>query len=195
MDVIEERFLKKLWEMTDIRYENQIAGLNQQRDIVENKIAEKINAQMKVLLGIYENSTENPPRYLIISYLRSSLLDGYPWYKLILLDEDYFCSGYEYSAWLDAPMLVEYLSSIMNMVNEEFQKQMRVETYHVDQFLMVYGEKFNLWMVEHIFEIIRKHLMSDRWEDFYIKNKMHILIGDYRNEVSSVFDWRVEVER
>lgn len=194
MDIIGERFLKKLWEKSEAIYRQQMNGLSQSEDEVENKIAEGINAQMKSLLGMYENSTENPPRYLIISFLRSSLIDGYPWYKLILLDEDYFYSDHEYSIWLKVPMLAESLSRIMIMVNEEFQKQTRVETYHMDQILMAYGDKFNLWMVEHIYDIIRKHLMSDRWEDFYIKNKMSILIGDYRNKVSRVFNWGVEEE-
>lgn len=194
MDIIKEKFLKQLWEKTEAMYENEMADLKQQGKMKEDKIADGINTQMKALLDIYEKSTENQPRYLIIWYLQSSLLDGYPWYQLNLYDDDYLYSDREYGVWLEIPLLAEHLSRIMDVVREEFQKQTRAETYYIDQFLMVYGEKFHQWLLEHIYGIMRKHLHAEKWEDFYVKNKMCIYIGDYRNQVSRVFGWGLETE-
>lgn len=194
MDMIREQFLKQLWEKTEAIYDMELSDLKQNGEAEESKIVDRINIQMKILRNIYEKYTGNPPRYLVISYLRSSLLDGYPWYQLHLYDEEYYYSGRECGVWLDIPMLAERLLRIMDVVRGEFQKQTRVEEYYVDCFFMAYGEKFHQWMMEHIFEIMRRHLLTGQWEEFYAKNKMSIYIGDYRNKTSRVFGWGLETE-
>ncbi len=192
MDKIKEQFLARVWEAAEDVYRKQTALLKQQEEALEDDTAGGMSARMGELAALYGTLQEKQPRYMVISYMRSSLADGYPWYRLNLYDEDYFDSDGECGVWLEVPALAQCLGRIMDMVGEEFRKQTRVEEYYMDPVLKAYGEKLHGWMLEHIYEITRKHLLMDHWERFYSKNRMNILIGDYRNHATRVFGWGLD---
>lgn len=192
MNRFQEQFLKQLWKKTEEMYEEEIGKLNQNQEEMENHIASELNRQLKLLTELYHNSWKKEPRYLVISFLRTSCLDGFPWYQIRLLDEDYFYSDQEWAVWLDVPIVSSGFYNIMDFVREELRNEIRMEGYFIDSFFSEYREKFHQWMSKHIHEIMRKHVLWGKWEGFYAKHNMRILFGDYQNTFDCVMNWSAE---
>lgn len=189
MDLIKENFLSGLWDKTTDIFESSVRQLDQNSKIFENEISFRLNEQMGKLCKQYQLTAKEPPRYVVISYLRSSLLDRYPWYEIDMYDKDYFYSDKEWSVWLEVPELSECLSRIMDIVHSEFQKQTRVEEYYEEEFLVTYGDKYHNWFMGHISSILNRHILSENWISFYSQNSICISFGEYKNQVIRIFDW------
>lgn len=189
MDLIKEKFLNQLWDKTKKKFEESIQMLEENRKRFENEVTSSINEKMEELCEQYKLMNHEEPQHVVISYMRSSLIDGYPWYQINMYDKDFFYSDRETAVWLKIPKLENCLLQIVKIVDSEFAKQTRVEEYFKDDFLFTYGDLYHNWLAKHITSILSSHVLSADWESFYSHNNVCISFGEYKNQVNKIFDW------
>lgn len=187
VDLIKDKFLKQLWDKTSEIFNMVIQNLENQELLFSEELVSELNSQIKLLRDNYSELALLPPKYITISYLRSSLFDGYPWFQISMYDKDYFYSGRECSVWLKVPILTECLSEIMDEVNQAFRNQTRVEEFYKDEFLIIYGDQLYQWLRRRMRKMIEIHVFAADWESFYIKNEISIMFGEYKNQLVRIF--------
>lgn len=190
MDNIGKKFLEEVKNESEIQCESLIAELEQQVDQLIEMLGKSLTERMEVLRKKYECSSSGPPRYVVISYLRTGLLDRNPLYCVAMYNEAFLLSEKECLVMWDIQELSEPLYKIMDMVAERFQKQAKAPAYHLDELMFIYGGRFCEWFMKYLPQIIGCHLKEGDWLAFYKHNSIRISAGEYRNKVRRIFEWR-----
>ena len=189
MHIRKEAFLEKMKKEAEQGIEEIRKNLEQRSKEMEEAIGKGLTIQMEKLKEKYYQSSQAAPCHVVLSYLRSSLLDRYPMYLAAMYDEEFFFSREEWSVMWRIPELEEPFYEQMDKLAEAFAKQTRVEGYYLDELLLFCGDQMHQWFMEHAPQIIRHHLMADGWREFYGEQGMCIWAGEYRHQIRRIFKW------
>lgn len=189
MDIRKETFLEKMKKEAEQGIEEIRKDLEQRSEELEKTIGKGLTIQMEKLKEKYYKSSQEAPCHVVLSYLRSSLLDQYPMYLAAMYDEEFFFSREEWSVMWRIPELEEPFYEQMDKLAEGFARQTRVEGYYLDELLFFCGDQMHQWFMEHAPQIIRHHLMADGWREFYGEQGMCIWAGEYRHQIRRIFKW------
>ena len=135
MDIRKETFLEKMKKEAEQGIEEIRKDLEQRSEELEETIGKGLTIQMEKLKEKYYKSSQEAPCHVVLSYLRSSLLDQYPMYLAAMYDEEFFFSREEWSVMWRIPELEEPFYEQMDKLAEGFARQTRVEGYYLDELL------------------------------------------------------------
>lgn len=190
MDKFGQNFFESLKKELSIEYECLIAELDQQSSELVDLLGESLTVQMENLKKLYECSSHGPACHVVISYLRTGLLDRHPLYSIAMYDDAFLLSENECAVMWDIPEISNTLYKIIDKATERFQRQSKVPSYYLDEIIANYSDQLNEWFMKYLPQIIGSHLNSGDWKAYYKQNSMRISAGEYRNNVKRIFEWR-----
>ncbi len=192
MNTISNSLFDRIKREADLQYDELVCKLEQQAPVLENRLGKSLTEHMKILRDRYDYSSINPARHVVISYLRTGLLDRHPLYLIAMYDQTYLFSENEYTVMWDIPGISNMPYEIADRSIKNFQDQIKVEVqaYYWEKILFLYAERFNDWFMKHMPDIIGCHLADRGWKEFYAENAIRISAGEYRNHIKRIFEWR-----
>jgi hypothetical protein len=181
--------LKEIKSEADTRFEEVLGYLEEDSAELESILGKALTVQMEELRDHYYSLENSTPCHMVISYLRTALLDRHPLYSVAMYDEDFYFSRRECLVMWDIPEISEPLYKAVDELAVKFEKQSKVESYYLDEIVHTYGDGLHGWFMNHIPQIIRNHLMEYNWREFYSSNGMCIWAGEYRHQIKRIFKW------
>lgn len=188
--MIKSTFFDRVKKDADLRYNKIKHEMEQQAEFLMEHFGRSMTEQMKLLKEMYDRDISAPACHVVISYMRTGLLDRQPLYSLAMYDESFFFSEKEHLVMWDIPEISDALYTIIDEAKEAFLGQTKIPIYYLDELLFTYGDRFNEWFMEHIPHVIGCHLADQNWLGFYQKNAIRISAGEYRDRVKKIFEWR-----
>lgn len=146
-DELEQQFLDSVFQIQEQETEkaiNEIEGqLLLQREAIAESFCDCLLALYQTYARLQEEKKTNSVKYLYISFLRSSAINGMPWYRLDFYDERGRASLTECAVIWDFTILSEAFEKIIGTLTDLFEKQNRVNIYRLEEMKLKTAESLN----------------------------------------------------
>jgi len=158
IDTLRMKFLQELQQMIDEEFSISSSYIN--NFFQEGKI--QIARQLSVVLSgiydkyqiLYQNKKVEDLAWIYISFLRSSVLDNYPAYRIDFYDHRDCLAEVECDGEWEFDFVFSHYHKIKEEVFFRFKKQTRVKLYEADSLLIPLFEQFHELAKEYIPDVL-----------------------------------------
>lgn len=177
---IKEKISKRAQDICDY-YENNYKK-------IDGSMKEEFGQVFKKAVRLQEKGLKEKIFYIIISVLRTNILDNCYKCRIDLYDERYFLDKTECSGYFDAEFILKYIDEdISDYLKEASKSNIRIKQYDADEikkkYMMVYVgvlEKFLYFAIEEI-------LNSGEYLQLQKSQDMKVLFGEYLDKTVEIY--------
>lgn len=187
--------IKKAADDMECRYRIEIENMFS-RYLPEAK--RSLEKEIKRLYTIYQEAEKQGEtgslEWINISFLRSSLLDAYPCYRIDLYDSRGCISEEECAGMWDYHYVFDFYYKIKKQIMEMVERQNRLRPYETEEILRHVSDSLRTVSDEQIVQIVR--LMHSGFIPMTVKeHSLKIMVGDYLDETVLADEiWYEEME-
>ena len=176
-EMIQERF-----HMIELDFEKVLPA-------IVKELADQISPVMEQYKAQQEGEENGSLRWVYLSFLRSSVLDGAPCYRIDFYDERDQISEQECAGGWDFEYMFQHLKDIYHQLQIEFSQQSRVKMYELDAVVYYLAERFQKEAEKLIPEIVRS-FMEEYGTDFFGEEPIKFRLGELFDKSELIAEWK-----
>ncbi len=165
-------------------------GFEYEKAEIRKDLSEALEEVFQKYKFMEERGETGDLKWIYFSFLRSSMMDDYPAYRIDFYDERDCYSYRECSGSWDFSFVFSRFRKLKEKIRDIFSCQSRVKEYETDDMLYSFYEKFHLMAAE-----LLGQLLQDSWDDYFnIKKPAVIRVkeGELFDRTNIIQEWYLQ---
>ena len=181
-EMVQERF-----RLVETDFEESLPAIMKDLSIRMGSVMEQYQRQQ-------EAGENGPLRWVYLSFLRSSVLDGAPCYRLDFYDERNQISEQECAGAWEFEYVFRHMKEIHHQLQIEFRSQTRVKECELDAVIYYLAERFKKEAEKLIPELLSKFL-GEYGADMFGDETVDFMLGELFDKSELAAQWKPQKEK